>query len=958
MNPIGTYLKEFSSIAEKYFQEKLWLKERYDFFQLFFEKENIEKADWNDFQKMGNKLHSFTSLAIAKKNALGKPNHSIEHYRNAFIYIKYGDDPVNVKINNILDDTSGFHLKYFGQATLSELFAYAFPDKYTIYNRRDIEALSFLGITFKENRGDGFGDKFLLYNKALQPILQQYQKVVGQRSNTTISLEVDQFFSWLYEKHISPIKNSSEVYYTLLRFINQANTDNLKRQGYPQKYNGLNFQVSFGAGTTGRIPWMAFLKDPNKVSEGIYPVYLYYKEFDLLILAYGMGEATEPKHRWPNEKDLTSIKEWFKVNKDAKPERYGESYVKAIYELDKELDSKSIENDLNDLIDYYKNIDFEGTPEDVKTTELNYWIVAPGQSAKRWEAFYKEGVIGIGWDRMGNLKKYDSKEEIRDQLALTYPEKGDNQTNNALTLWNFANSIQIGDILIPKKGNSEYLGYGIVESDYYYDEDEKDYKSLRKVIWKKKGKWPDELGTIVTKTLTNITQYHDYVDRLIRLIGIERESEDPSKINYWWVNANPKKWKITDYEVGYEQTYTTHNSDGNKRRHYENFEKAKPGDLAIGYATSPIKKIMGVFEITQGVYVDDDDGQEKISFKIQKHLPNPITWSEVLQIKQLSNSQVIKSNQGSIFRLTKPEFQAIIGYDIKQQKEVEPYSQKDALKELFIEEDQFEKILSNLEYKKNIILQGSPGTGKTFMAKKIAHTMMEGKDDSKIEMIQFHQSYAYEDFIQGFRPQEDGSFKLENGVFYRFCKKAQSDPDNKYFFIIDEINRGNLSKIFGELMLLIESDKRGEYVTLTYSSGFESRFFIPDNIYIIGTMNTADRSLALLDYALRRRFSFINIEPMFNQKFEVNIIDNGVDEGIAKTITKKLGNLNLEISKDRNLGKGFRIGHSYFCTIPNRIGDENWYQNIIDHEIAPLLEEYWYDKNDKAEIEIKRLKEL
>jgi len=208
-------------------------------------------------------------------------------------------------------------------------------------------------------------------------------------------------------------------------------------------------------------------------------------------------------------------------------------------------------------------------------------------------------------------------------------------------------------------------------------------------------------------------------------------------------------------------------------------------------------------------------------------------------------------------------------FDLQEEREIEPYSQEEALKDLFIEESVFENILSRLDYKMNIILQGPHGTGKTYMAKKIAYSLMEEKNDGRINMIQFHQSYSYEDFIQGYRPKDDGTFKLENGIFYRFCKKAQADPENKYFFIIDEINRGNLSKIFGELMLLIESDKRGQDygVPLTYSISSETKFNIPDNVYIIGTMNTADRSLAMVDYALRRRFAFVTVEPTFDDKF-------------------------------------------------------------------------------------------
>jgi 5-methylcytosine-specific restriction enzyme B len=587
-----------------------------------------------------------------------------------------------------------------------------------------------------------------------------------------------------------------------------------------------------------------------------------------------------------------------------------------------------------------------------------YWIIAPGEAARKWDEFYDKGIIGIGWDEMGDLNKYDSRANIKDRLIVLYPEGSKSQKNNSLALWEFAKEMKIGDILIPKRGNSEYLGYGVVKGEYYFDDTRKEYMHLREVDWKKKGVWPEEFAPIVTKTLTDVTKYPDYVNRLKRLIGIEQEAVIPNQVNYWWINANPKYWKITDFEVGQEQTYSTHNEKGNKRSRYEYFKQIKPGDLALGYASSPIQKVIAVFEITKGAYIDEDDGTEKVSFIIQKFLPEPIGWEELLLLPEFESSEMMKNNQGSLFKLSKEAFNAILIKDFKRFTSIEEYTLEDALKEIFIEKDELERILFAIEYKKNIILQGPPGTGKTFMAKRLAYLILEEKDKSKVEMIQFHQSYSYEDFIQGYRPVEDGSFKLINGIFYRFCKKAQADPDHKYFIIIDEINRGNLSKIFGELMLLIEADKRGPDfgVTLTYSDNNENKFFIPSNVYLIGTMNTADRSLAVVDYALRRRFAFITILPNFNSKFKNDLINKGVDEGIVIKIIYKIGALNQEIAKDQNLKWGFQIGHSYFCNVPEGTGDEEWYQQIIQNEIEPLLNEYWFDNEEKAGLEITRLK--
>lgn len=291
------------------------------------------------------------------------------------------------------------------------------------------------------------------------------------------------------------------------------------------------------------------------------------------------------------------------------------------------------------------------------------------------------------------------------------------------------------------------------------------------------------------------------------------------------------------------------------------------------------------------------------------------------------------------------------------------YDKEDFLDEVVFLEEDYNQLVNLIKRKKNIILQGPPGVGKSFIAKRLAYTIMGCKDETRVEFIQFHQSYSYEDFIQGFRPAIDG-FELKNGVFYNFCRKAQDDQENDYYFIIDEINRGNISKIFGEIMMLIEEDKRGEEfaIHLTYSDEDEPKFYIPNNVYVIGMMNTADRSLAMIDYALRRRFVFYSVDPLFEEEdlFKNHLISLGLEEELANKIISRFKALNLKISEDDSLGDGFKIGHSYFCG-DGCIGDygfkndEDWYNSIINYEIAPLLMEYWFDSLETAQEEIDKL---
>lgn len=449
-----------------------------------------------------------------------------------------------------------------------------------------------------------------------------------------------------------------------------------------------------------------------------------------------------------------------------------------------------------------KNIDALAD-EDVHT--VRYWLYAPGEGSCMWDEFYTSGIMAIGWGVIGDLSTFDSKDAMKIKMREVIDESL-SYKNAAHATWQFANEMKIGDIVFVKKGMHQIIGRGVVMSDYEYDNTRDDeYKNIRQVDWTHNGVWPHP-GQAVMKTLTDITSYTDYVEKLNSLF--EDETEEDA----------------------------------------EDVEKTYP-----------------------------------------------------------------------------------------------PYTKEDFLSEVFMLEEEYDKLSGILRIKKNIILQGAPGVGKTFVAKRIAFSMMGVKDVERVMMVQFHQSYSYEDFIMGFRPSTDG-FELKRGAFYNFCKKAEIDGDNDYFFIIDEINRGNLSKIFGELFMLIENDKRGVSLQLLYS---DEKFSVPKNIYIIGMMNTADRSLAMLDYALRRRFAFFEIKPGFTtdgfREYRMSLENEKFDKLIAC-----VESLNNVISNDESLGDGFCIGHSYFCNLlPDTINDQVL-SGIVEYELIPLLKEYWFDEPTKV----------
>ncbi len=450
---------------------------------------------------------------------------------------------------------------------------------------------------------------------------------------------------------------------------------------------------------------------------------------------------------------------------------------------------------------------------------------------------------------------------------------------------------------------------------------------------------------------------------------------DKPEVNTWLLTWNPSRWEWEDFDdivkstksgVGVPIGWTcanTHTLVGDRIYMVKLGSSSTPnGIFATGYIISdnykdesydPTKESKARYVDIILTDVRDFNTEPVLEMDNLKEVFPSQNWSPQasgIAIKPYISAQLL--NMWNELNSCKPCSENAEN----KSEEYSKYSKSDFLKDVYITESEYNKLFNLLKHKKNVILQGAPGVGKTFAAKRLAYSIMGEKDDNRVQCVQFHQSYSYEDFIEGFRPLENGGFELRKGVFKDFCQKASGDNENDYFFIIDEINRGNMSKVFGELLMLIEADKRGEEhsMNLVYSN---EPFFVPKNLHIIGMMNTADRSLAMIDYALRRRFSFYPMKPAF-ESVGFKAHTEQVNCELFHKAVEAIKNLNTVIVGDKSLGKGFEIGHSYFCTDkPENITDEI-VKNIIAFEIIPTIEEYWFDNETRLDTERQKLEAL
>lgn len=640
------------------------------------------------------------------------------------------------------------------------------------------------------------------------------------------------------------------------------------------------------------------------------------------------------QQQWPNEKYKWEAVQCFQENWDINSADFAQMLKKSLAKTDNLL--RSANNFPKGMITGFA----EAAPEAVHSMYMELYDESKDLCERIANFKNKSNTL---LERYGNgaAQHYQYENAIMTYLWLRYPDK----------------------YYIYKFGEVKAVSLEL-ESDYRfkkgaYEDNIRNFMALYDEICAELQQ-EDELRNLLNSQITSTC----YADPELRTLTIDigffifrywnkkdstnvplyAQSQEDDGQQYWFLNEkNPKMWSIVSMPVGEIRNETLFNENGNKCKIVKDFIDIKVGDMVIGYESTPMKQIVTIFRVSA-----EQDGERIYFEKLEECYSSSIDFATLNAWFKLKKKEYFSITQGSLFKLTKTEYEFIIDLIHREnpvptaKKNKDEYSKEKFLDQVYMTEAKYDRLVAVLTRKKNIILQGAPGVGKTYAAKRLAYSIMGEKDDDRIEFVQFHQNYSYEDFIMGYKPVEDG-FELKYGIFYRFCQKAANHPDKDYFFIIDEINRGNMSKIFGELLMLIEADYRETKTTLAYNG---LSFSVPKRLHIIGMMNTADRSLAMIDYALRRRFGFFDMEPGFDSEGFIKYQEAFANDTF-NTLIDRIKELNREIANDKSLGKGFCIGHSYFCN--TKECTDEWMQDVVDFDILPMLAEYWFDDTDKLQ---------
>ena len=624
--------------------------------------------------------------------------------------------------------------------------------------------------------------------------------------------------------------------------------------------------------------------------------------------------------------------------------------------------------------------------------ERGYWLYVPGEGAGKWEEFRTAGIMALNWDRIGDPTSYPNEEAVIEALEAGYGDWGGRPTGAAGMIRDFTRTMRPGDVVYARRGPTEIIGRGVVRSEFRYDDARPAYRCVRDIEWTHVGSWllDRRVGAVSLQRVTENTSYNPaqleslFRDRnasgastaSARAQGVGDSNQAKKHDLQHWLytpGEGAARWEefrtagimalnwdrvgdlasFPDKESLLDALYTHYGDWGGRPRKaadsvWDYIHAMKPGDIV--YVRRSFNEIVGRGVVRSDYRYDED----RSSFRAVRDVEwtHVGSWPLEQRIGRLMLQRLTENT-----KYTPDQLNALIGIEDSHSPSSvdersgnndldeadEHYTSADFLDEVFLRPEDLEQMLGLLRRKKNLILQGAPGTGKTFAAKRLAYALMGQTDDSRVEVVQFHQSTAYEDVVVGLRPTAEGGFAAAEGVFARFCRRAAADPGRDYVFIIDEINRANISKAFGELLMLIEAEHRGEALRLPVSGELLS---VPKRLHIIGMMNTADRGLALIDYALRRRFAFFEMWPALDHPGFLRHVE-AVGSARLEALVDVVRRLNQRIAEDEALGPGFQIGHSYLC-LPaagpeNPAGTDADVTSVVRYELEPLVREYWFD---------------
>ena len=639
--------------------------------------------------------------------------------------------------------------------------------------------------------------------------------------------------------------------------------------------------------------------------------------------------------------------------------------------------------------------------------ERGYWLYVPGEGAGKWDEFRTAGIMALNWDRIGDPTSYPNEEAVIEALEAGYGDWGGRPTGAAGMIRDFTRTMRPGDVVYARRGPTEIIGRGVVRSEFRYDDARPAYRCVRDIEWTHVGSWPLDrrVGAVSLQRVTENTSYNPaqleslFRDRnssgastaSARAQGVGDSNQAKKHEPQHWLytpGEGAARWdefrtagimalnwdrvgdlaSFPDKESLLDALYTHYGDWGGRPRKaadsvWDYIHAMKPGDIV--YVRRSFNEIVGRGVVRSDYRYDED----RSSFRAVRDVEwtHVGSWPLEQRIGRLMLQRLTENT-----KYTPDQLNALIGIEDSHSPSSaderlgnndldeadEHYTSTDFLDEVFLSPEDLDQMLGLLRRKKNLILQGAPGTGKTFAAKRLAYALMGQTDDSRVEVVQFHQSTTYEDVVVGLRPTAEGGFAAAEGVFARFCRRAAADPGRDYVFIIDEINRANISKAFGELLMLIEAEHRGETLRLPVSGELLS---VPKRLHIIGMMNTADRGLALIDYALRRRFAFFEMRPALDHPGFLRHVE-AVGSSRLEALVDVVRRLNQRIAEDEALGPGFQIGHSYLC-LPaagpeNPAGTDADVTSVVRYELEPLVREYWFDNPSAMDESIHELESV